>query len=180
VKYFIVGNNTQQTLLSNQIEIALKSLTAEDKNGNNGGGGGIISEKIHNVHKKCTAAGRSTDDLPDKFWNLYNQCEEVSFLSLEEVVDPSILQRPFIELEKFYELCGILDWKDEQATAQQRMKEFLSKQVDLVIRNQKAWTFETFYDIARRGGSSGEGIEERSGKKKRRRVSHNGQINLSG
>jgi GTPase SAR1 family protein len=184
VKYFIGGNDTQQTLLSNQIEIALKSLTADDKNDDNvsggGGGGGIISENIHNVYKKCTAAGRSTDDLPDKFWDLYDQCEEASFLILEEVVDPSVLQRPFIELEKFYELCGILDWKDEQTTARQRMKEFLSKQFDLVIRNEKAWTFETFYDIARRGGTSGEGIEERSGKKKRRRASHNGRIDLSG
>jgi hypothetical protein len=180
VKYFIGGNDTQQTLLSNQIEIALRSLTADDKNDSNCVGGGIISENIHNVYKKCTAAGRSTDDLPDKFWNLYDQCEEASFLSLEEVVDPSVLQRPFIELEKFYELCGILDWKDEQTTAQQRMKEFLSKQLDLVLRNEKAWTFKTFYDIARKGGTSGEGIEEMSGKKKRRRRSHNERINLSG
>jgi len=182
IKYFIGGNDTQRTLLANQIEIVLKSLSADNINNNNNNNkigesdrdapvcGGSISKSIHNVYRKCTAAGRSTNDLPDKFWDLYDQCEETSFLTLEQVVvDPSVLQRPFIELEMFYELCGILDWDHEQTTTRQRMEQFLSKQFDLIICKEKSWKFDTFYDLAHRG--TGARTEEPE-KKKRRKGSY--------
>ena len=141
LEFFIGGSNVQDTLLSNQVEVALKLLPQTVKSKGN------ITECIHDIYNKCTTIGRSTEDLGTHFWMLFSQLKNDNDTA---EVDPSGYSMCFAELESYYKLAESLGWESEKEKARDEMKNFLSDMLEAVSYQEKHWSLEKFLDIVRK------------------------------
>jgi hypothetical protein len=130
-------NDTQEKLLQDQIDVALKKLGTKET--------GSIAQSIHGIFKRSTAISRSTKDLPTHFWRVYKEVEDDAFNALNNA-DPKVLVRPFKELENYYNLTGVLNWDGERDSTNQAMKTLLLRQLNLVVDSKKGWNFEAFFE----------------------------------
>jgi len=181
IKYFIGGKDSQKTLLAKQIELEIKALSSRhvsaafvpDDDGKNPSplkNTDVITERIHEVYKKCVAAGRSTDDLSNLFWGLYDYREETTFTMLRGSLEhPSVLETPFVELEKFYDLSSLLGWNEEKTKVKRRMKKFVYDLLTLVSSFADQWSFAEFYGNVR-GIKAHDEKNSANGSRKRRKT----------
>ena len=137
---FVGGDTAQRNLLAKQIDAELKRVS------NGSLGKQAISESIYEVFKRCKPIGRTDiDDLNDTFWNAFKDCEHKAFDSgLMENVDPTALERTFVELEKYYELATMLDWTEESMRAVGTMKRLLRRQISFLLERIDNWSLDAF------------------------------------
>jgi len=136
--YFIGGPIAQRALLTDQIDVALNMMSqnSDEK--------ATITENICAIFKKSNVVGRSTHDLKEFFWNVYEQCEDESFEKLEKVADPGCLLRLQLELEQYYNAAVTLGWDDEPTVVKQRMENLVRRMLNLVIKTKNAWCMKEF------------------------------------
>lgn len=143
LSYFIGDGDAQKKLLASQVDVALKLLPTAIE------AAGSISDCIHEVFKKCESIGRPTDDLTGHFWNHYERCESTNINAVKKTVNPAPLAQSFLELEKYHDLAGLLQWPSEQSKAKARMNKLYSQQISLVVDKEKSWSLDKFLDAVR-------------------------------
>lgn len=137
---FVGGNERQEVILANQVKFLLNNVSEETL------GEKMISEFILENFKKLQAIGKGDeeiDSLQKTFWRLYRQYETDVFREyLEKYVDPTAMERPHLELEKYHELTLMLGWKHDASLVQVAVKQLLRRQLNFLLEKAQAWSLE--------------------------------------
>ena len=65
-------------------------------------------------------------NLNKTFWKAFQYCELEAFdKGIMEMVDPRVLERPFMKLEKYHETATMLGWTEESIRAIGTMKRLM-------------------------------------------------------
>ena len=136
---FVGGNARQQGIIEKQLEVWLNGIcygSIAEKS---------ISEVIFQAFKRCQTVGRTNvEELKQKFWKVYEECEDNALEAFETQVDPAHLQLPFMELENYYELTLVLEWTDESVRTLDAMKQLLRHQILCLLNKLDEWDFKSF------------------------------------
>ena len=159
---FVGGNARQEYIIAKQLEEELSGIRYGSL------GDRAISESIFKAFKRCKSIGRTdVDGLKDGFWKVYRDYEKAAYKGFETHVDPTFMERPFMELDNYYELALVLEWTDESSKAIDGMKQLLRRQLSLLLKKLEAWDFQSYCLSA-----GGETVEV-SRRKTQRRASGN-------
>lgn len=143
---FIGGDEKQQTLLAKQLDVELKDISHDPL------GEQTLSESISKAFQKYQSSGRTdVDKLKNHFWKAYKKCEDRAFgvcldlsLFLKVTIDPSNMERPFMELEKYHELSSELQWAEECVRVIHAMKSLLHRQLSILLLEFRGWSFNKY------------------------------------
>lgn len=114
---FVGGTARQGDIIEKQLEVELSSICYGSL------GDRTISESIFKAFKMCKSIRRTdVDGLKDRFWKVFRDCEKEACNGFEMHVDPTYIERPFMELENYYELASVLEWTEESSGAIKAMK----------------------------------------------------------
>ena len=134
---FVGGDARQQKIISKQIEVELKGLGTESEE--------AFSESISEAFKRCKTIGRTdVKRLQKAFWEAYQDLENTAFDDLEVRVDPATMERPFLELQNYYELTLVLQWTEQSMLTMERMKKLVRRQLCLLKKKIEAWSFKSY------------------------------------
>jgi len=138
---FVGGDARQRQILAKQVDIELKAISYGSV------GEEAISDSIFAALVRCKSIGRTDiiDGLKEKFWEVYQDCENKAFeQGLEQYVDPAYMERPFKELERYYSMALQQDWTEESSRAIDAMKKLLRRQLSFLLVKLDSWSFQSY------------------------------------
>ena len=121
--HYLGGSEMQNYLISQQIETKLNALNAIKV--------GDLCDTIRGIYEACQVVGRPTDDLTKNFWDTHEKYEAAALGTVENEVSPRALDPPLSELQKYYEIAGVLGGSREEERVVEKMKRFLLRYIKL-------------------------------------------------
>lgn len=105
-----------------------------------------ISTSIFKMFKRLKSIGQTnTVKLHTSFWSAFQDCERRAFgKGPEWGINPEALERPFAELEKYFDLATKLGWTEESRHVICKMKELLHKQCSTLLEGLMWWNLPSF------------------------------------
>jgi GTPase SAR1 family protein len=137
---FVGGHGSQRNILAKKVEVALNAICYRSLGEN------AISKCISEAFSRSQSIGTTdVDCLQKTFWKAYRDCEKESFEErLEKCVDPTALERPFMELESYYELTLKLGWTEESMRVKDAMEQLLRRQITFLLKKFEKWSFGSY------------------------------------
>jgi len=136
---YVGGNERQEEILGNQVRFLLDNASEKTL------GERMISEFILEAFQKLQAIGKGNeiDILQKTFWRVYRKYEDDIFQEyLETYVDPTAMERPYLELQKYYGLALTLGWNRDASLVQVAVKQLLRRQLNFLLEKAQAWSLE--------------------------------------
>lgn len=109
--------------------------------------GSVGEEAIFAALVRCKSIGRTDiiDGLKEKFWEVYQDCEDkASKQGLEQCVDQAYIERPFKEFERYYSMALQQDWTEESSRAIDAMQKLLRRQLSFLSEKLDSWSFQSY------------------------------------
>jgi GTPase SAR1 family protein len=125
VSYCIGGKETQRTILKRQIDMALSRLVPEL--------GVALALEIQKLYTCTNALKLSVEDIPIRFWTIFDQVVEHSFALFITPKDVSVVATPLDLLLSYAQFVKEVGWKKEFETVCKRARELVSRQAMFVV-----------------------------------------------
>jgi GTPase SAR1 family protein len=125
LSYCIGGKETQRTILKHQIDMALSRLVPEL--------GVALALEIQKLYTCTNALKLSVEDIPIRFWTVFDQVVEHSFALFKTPKDVSVVATPLDLLLSYAQFVKEVGWKKEFEIVCKRARELVSRQAIFIV-----------------------------------------------
>mmetsp|Transcript_9610 Transcript_9610/g.13423 ORF Transcript_9610/g.13423 Transcript_9610/m.13423 type:complete len:656 (-) Transcript_9610:280-2247(-) len=140
LEFFVGGEKAQECIIEKQLRVALKKLSSKND----------IAENLSGIYDKCKVLGKRTGYLKDRFWELFEDCQDDAMESFRG--DPkgiAGLHKPMEELLRYScDLrkklhCSVsLDGDEannDDARIIEAMKGIIKQQCEILVEKEAEW-----------------------------------------